>query len=515
MMTNVQDTPSPTVEAATTTTVKHWINGAETEGSTGRTQPIYNPATGEVSAQLALGDVATVDEAVRAATLAQKTWGRTSLAKRTMILFRMRELMITHEQELGEIISAEHGKTVDDACGEIARGRETIEFVCGISQASKSEFSADASTGVDVHTLRQPLGVVAGITPFNFPAMVPLWMHPVAIAAGNAFILKPSERDPSASLLVAKLYKEAGLPDGVFNVVHGGKETVDAILEHKGIAAVSFVGSTPIARYVQQKGVANGKRVQALGGANNHAIVMPDANIDFAASQISSGAFGSAGERCMAVPVAVVVGDAAEPLIAALKREAEKLKVGPGSAKDTDMGPVITPAARQRVLDFTTSAIAGGAVAIVDGRDVTVKGYENGFFVGPTILDNVTTDMEAYRDEVFGPLLVIMRVDSFDEALELVNSSPFGNGSAIFTSSGELARRFEVEVETGMVGINVPIPVPVGYFSFGGWKDSIFGDHHAHGPEGFRFYTQAKVITTRWPHQETAGTASMNFPGND
>ncbi|HZL03879.1 MAG TPA: CoA-acylating methylmalonate-semialdehyde dehydrogenase, partial [Coriobacteriia bacterium] len=340
------------------------------------------------------------------------------------------------------------------------------------------------------------------ITPFNFPAMVPLWMHPVAIAAGNAFILKPSERDPSASLLVAKLYKEAGLPDGVFNVVHGGKETVDAILEHQGIAAVSFVGSTPVARYVQQKGVANGKRVQALGGANNHAIVMPDANIDFAASQISSGAFGSAGERCMAVPVAVVVGDAAEPLVAALKKEAEKLKVGPGSAEDTDMGPVITPAARQRVLDFTTSAIAGGAVAIVDGRDVTVKGYENGFFVGPTILDNVTTDMEAYRDEVFGPLLVIMRVDSFDEALELVNSSPFGNGSAIFTSSGEVARRFEVEVETGMVGINVPIPVPVGYFSFGGWKDSIFGDHHAHGPEGFRFYTQAKVITTRWPHQE-------------
>jgi malonate-semialdehyde dehydrogenase (acetylating)/methylmalonate-semialdehyde dehydrogenase len=514
MMTIVQQTTHTAIDATTTPTVKHWINGAETAGATGRTQPIYNPSTGEVSAQLTLGDASTVDEAVRAATIAQKTWGRVSLAKRTQILFRMRELMITHEQELGEIICAEHGKTVDDARGEIARGRETIEFVCGISQASKSEFSADASTGVDVHSLRQPLGVVAGITPFNFPAMVPLWMHPVAIAAGNAFILKPSERDPSASLLVAKLYQEAGLPDGVFNVVHGGKETVDAILEHKGIAAVSFVGSTPIARYVQQKAVANGKRVQALGGANNHAVVMPDANMAFAASQISSAAFGSAGERCMAVPVAVVVGAAAEPLIAALKTEAEKLKVGPGSAKDTDMGPVITPAARQRVLDFTTSAIEAGAVAIVDGRDVRVNGYEYGYFVGPTILDNVSTQMQAYHDEVFGPLLVIMRVDSFDEALALVNSSPFGNGSTIFTSSGEIARRFEVEVEAGMVGINVPIPVPVGYFSFGGWKDSLFGDHHAHGPEGLRFYTRAKVVTTRWPQQQTPAGASMNFPGN-
>jgi malonate-semialdehyde dehydrogenase (acetylating)/methylmalonate-semialdehyde dehydrogenase len=514
-MTTVQETTQAAAEETTTPTVKHWINGAETEGTTGRTQPIFNPSTGEVIGHVALGDATTVDEAVRSATLAQKSWGRMSLAKRTTILFRMRELMLAHDLELGEIISAEHGKTVDDARGEIARGRETIEFVCGINQASKSEFSSEASTGVDVHTLRQPLGVVAGITPFNFPAMVPLWMHPVAIAAGNAFILKPSERDPSASLLIAKLYQEAGLPDGIFNVVHGGKETVDAILENEGIAAVSFVGSTPIARYVQQKAVANGKRAQALGGANNHAIVMPDANIAFAASQISSGAFGSAGERCMALPVAVVVGDAAEPLIAALKLEAEKLKVGPGSAKDTDMGPVITPASRQRVLDFTTNAIEAGATAIVDGRDLVVTGFENGFYVGPTILDNVTTDMQAYCDEVFGPLLVILRVDTFDEAIELVNSSPFGNGSAIFTSSGELARRFEVEVEAGMVGINVPIPVPVGYFSFGGWKDSLFGDHHAHGPEGFRFYTKAKVVTTRWPHQETASAASMSFPGNN
>ena len=386
-----QEVTTTEAEKAVTVTVKHWINGAETEGTSGRTQPIYNPATGEVSAQLVLGDATTVDEAVRVAAQAQKSWGRVSLAKRTGILFRMRELMVAHELEIAEIISAEHGKTVEDARGEIARGRESIEFACGINQASKGDFSAEASTGVDVHNLRQPLGVVAGITPFNFPAMVPLWMHPVAIATGNAFILKPSERDPSASLLVAKLYQEAGLPDGVFNVVHGGKETVDALLEHPGISAVSFVGSTPIARYVQQNAIANGKRVQALGGANNHAVVMPDADIDFAASQISSGAFGSAGERCMAVPVAVAVGEAAEPLIAALKKEAEKIKVGPGNATDTDMGPVITPAARQRVLDFTTSAIEGGAMAVVDGRGLKVEGHENGFFVGPTILDNVSS----------------------------------------------------------------------------------------------------------------------------
>ncbi|RYV50468.1 CoA-acylating methylmalonate-semialdehyde dehydrogenase [Pengzhenrongella frigida] len=514
-MTITQEAPTPATGTAPTATVKHWINGQETAGATGLTQPIYNPSTGEVSGHVALGDAGTVAEAVAAAQAAQKTWGRMSLAKRTTILFKMRELMLTHDLELGQIISAEHGKTVEDARGEIARGRETMEFVCGINQASKSEFSSDASTGVDVHTLRQPLGVVAGITPFNFPAMVPLWMHPVAIAAGNAFILKPSERDPSASIFVAKLYQEAGLPDGVFNVVQGGKVAVDAILENDGIAAVSFVGSTPIAKYVQQKAIANGKRAQALGGANNHAIVMPDANITFAASQISSGAFGSAGERCMALPVAVVVGDAAEPLIAALKLEAEKLKVGPGNAADTDMGPVITPASRQRVLDFTTEAIDAGARAIVDGRDLVVEGFENGFYVGPTILDNVTTDLRAYCDEVFGPLLVVMRVDTYEQAIELVNSSPFGNGAAIFTSSGEVARAFSVDVEAGMVGINVPIPVPVGYFSFGGWKDSLFGDHHAHGPEGFRFYTKAKVVTTRWPHQATAAAASMSFPGND
>ncbi|QTE31294.1 CoA-acylating methylmalonate-semialdehyde dehydrogenase [Pengzhenrongella sicca] len=514
-MTLTQEATATAAGAAPAATVLHWINGVETAGGTGLTQPIYNPSTGEISGHVALGDAGTVAAAVAAATAAQKAWGRMSLAKRTTILFRMRELMITHDLELGQIISAEHGKTVEDARGEIARGRETMEFVCGINQASKTDFSSDASTGVDVHGLRQPLGVVAGITPFNFPAMVPLWMHPVAIAAGNAFILKPSERDPSASIFIAKLYQEAGLPDGVFNVVHGGKVAVDAILDDDGISAVSFVGSTPIAKYVHGRGTANGKRAQALGGANNHAIVMPDANITFAASQISSGAFGSAGERCMALPVAVVVGAAAEPLIAALTLEAEKLKVGPGNGSDTDMGPVISADARQRVIDFTTEAVDAGARAIVDGRELVVEGFERGYYVGPTILDNVTTDLRAYKDEVFGPLLVVMRVDTYEEAIELVNSSPFGNGAAIFTSSGEVARQFSVDVEAGMVGINVPIPVPVGYFSFGGWKDSLFGDHHAHGPEGYRFYTKAKVVTSRWPHQATAAAASMNFPGNN
>ncbi|WP_448071070.1 CoA-acylating methylmalonate-semialdehyde dehydrogenase [Georgenia yuyongxinii] len=508
------ETPTAAAAAAPSTTVKHWIAGREDEGSTGRTQPIYNPATGEVTAQLVLGDATTVDEAVRAATAAQRAWGRVSLARRTSVLFRFRDLLVEHEAELAEIISSEHGKTVDDARGEIARGRETVEFATGINQAGKGDFSADASTGVDVHSLRQPIGVVAGITPFNFPAMVPMWMHPVAIATGNAFILKPSERDPSAANYVARLYQEAGLPDGVFQVVHGGKETVDAILEHPGIAGVSFVGSTPIARYVQQTAVAHGKRVQALGGANNHAVVMPDADIAFAAAQISSGAFGSAGERCMAVPVVVAVGAAAEPLLAELKKEAERINVGPGNAAGTDMGPVITPDARRRVIDWATEAIDGGATAVVDGRELSVPGHENGFFVGPTILDGVAPHMKAYCEEVFGPLLVVMRVDTLDEALELVNASPYGNGSAIFTSSGAHARRYSQEVEAGMVGVNVPIPVPVGYYSFGGWKDSLFGDHHAHGPEGMRFYTRAKVVTTRWPQHASTVSGSMNFPGN-
>lgn len=493
-------------------TITHWIGGRDHAGPVGRTTPVENPATGEQIATLALADEAVVAAAVETATEAQKTWGAMSLANRTAVMFRMRALLEERIDELAVIISREHGKTIDDAKGEIQRGRETIDFVCGIGHASKGEYSASASTGVDVHTVREPLGVVAGISPFNFPAMVPMWMHPVAIATGNAFVLKPSERDPSASSFVARLYQEAGLPDGVFNVVHGDKVAVDAILDHPGIAAVSFVGSTPIAQYVQRRGIAAGKRVQALGGANNHAIVMPDADIAFAAAQIAAGAFGSAGERCMAVPVAIAVGASAEPLIAELRKLAEAIVVGNGQEAGVDMGPVITAESRHRVIDHVTRAVDAGAVAVVDGRDLVVEGHEAGHFVGPTVLDRVTPEMSAYCDEVFGPLLTVLRVDTFEDAVSLVNASPFGNGAAIFTDSGEAARRFSQEVQAGMVGINVPIPVPVAYHSFGGWKQSLFGDHHAHGPEGIRFWTRAKVVTTRWPHRDRPVTATMSFP---
>lgn len=490
--------------------VEHWIGGRPVAGG-GEGIPLHNPATGERIGTVASADGDVVDQAVRTATEAQPAWAATSLAKRTEIMFRMRELVVQHTDELAQVISREHGKTVEDAVGEVGRGRETLDFVCGIAHASKGEYSPDASTGVDVYSIRQPLGVVAGVTPFNFPAMVPFWMHPVAIASGNAFVLKPSERDPSASNLVAHLYREAGLPDGVFSVVHGGKAAVDAILVHPEVAAVSFVGSTPVARHVHRTAGEHGKRVQALGGANNHAVVMPDADVDYAADQLIAAAFGSAGQRCMAVPIAVAVGDAADPLVEALRVRTERLVVGPGGDPATDMGPVITQAARDRVVDYVSSAVDAGAVAVVDGRDLKVEGHENGYFVGPTVLDWVTPDMNAYCDEVFGPLLTVVRVATLDEAIELVNASPFGNGSAVFTDSGEVARRYSHEVTAGMVGINVPIPVPVAYYSFGGWKESLFGDHHAHGPEAVRFYTRGKVITTRWPHQGTA-PATMSFP---
>lgn len=498
-----------------TATVTHVINGEETTANTTDTQPIINPATGEQIGTLALGNADTVGLAVEAAAKAQKAWAKVSLAKRVQLMYRFRDLINQNTQEIAELISREHGKTVDDAKGEIARGLETLEFATNITQATKGDFSNNVSTGVDIHTIRQPLGVVAGITPFNFPAMVPFWMHPIAIATGNAFILKPSERDPSASNYFARLYKEAGLPDGVFQVVHGGKETVEALCTHPGISAVSFVGSTPIAKHVHDLASAHGKRVQALGGANNHAVVMPDANIEFAASQIASGAFGAAGERCMAVPVAVAVGSAADPLIEALKAEAEKIKVGVGTDPGTGMGPVITADAKKRVIDWTTEAEKAGATVVVDGRNLTVDGYENGFFVGPTVLTDVPLDQKAYCDEVFGPLLVVVKVNNFDEALELVNSSPFGNGTAIFTASGHYARRYQEEVQVGMIGINVPIPTPVGYYSFGGWKNSIFGEYHAHGPEAARFYTRMKAITERWPHQDEAVEASMSFPTHE
>ena len=494
--------------------ISHVIDGQEVVG-TGSTQPIMNPATGEEVGTLQLGDASTVDRAVQVAVAAQQQWQRVSLAKRTQILYRMRELVIAATDEIAEVITREHGKTLGDAKGEIARGLETLEFATSITQDLKGGFSQNVSTGVDAHTLRQPLGVVAGITPFNFPAMVPFWMHPIAIATGNAFILKPSERDPSASNIVARLYREAGLPDGVFQVVHGGKSVVDALCTHDGISGVSFVGSTPIAKHVHQTASAAGKRVQALGGANNHAVVMPDANIEFAASQVASGAFGSAGERCMAVPVAVTVGDAHEAFLEAIKAEAEKLVVGPGANPETDMPPVITPDAKARVIRMTDEAEAAGATIVVDGRGLVVEGHENGNFVGPTVITDLAADHPTYTEEVFGPVLVVMHVNNFDEAVELVNSSPFGNGTAIFTDSGHYARRFEDEIQVGMIGINVPIPTPVGYYSFGGWKDSLFGEHHAHGPEGVGFYTRQKAVTTRWPSQNETVESSMSFPTHD
>ena len=494
--------------------ITHWIDGREVAGA-GSTQPIMNPATGGEVGTLQLGDASTVDQAVEVARRAQKEWAKVSLAKRTQILYRMRQLMIENTDEIAVVISREHGKTVGDAKGEIARGLETLEFATSITQDLKGGFSQNVSTGVDAHTLRQPLGVVAGITPFNFPAMVPFWMHPIAIATGNAFILKPSERDPSASNIVARLYQEAGLPDGVFQVVHGGKTVVDALSTHAGVSAVSFVGSTPIAKHVHATASAAGKRVQALGGANNHAVVMPDANIEFAASQVASGAFGSAGERCMAVPVAVTVGDSHEAFLAAIKAEAEKLTVGPGDDPSTDMPPVITPEARDRVIRMTDEAEQAGATIVVDGRGLVVEGYENGNFVGPTVITDLAADHPTYTEEVFGPVLVVMHVNNFDEAVELVNSSPFGNGTAIFTDSGHYARRFEDEIQVGMIGINVPIPTPVGYYSFGGWKDSLFGEHHAHGPEGVGFYTRQKAVTTRWPSQNESVESSMSFPTHD
>ena len=494
--------------------ITHWIDCHEQPG-TGATQPIMDPATGEQVGTLHLGDPATVDRAVQVAAAAQTEWARVSLAKRTQILYRMRQLMIEHTDEIAAVITREHGKTLADAKGEIARGLETLEFATSITQDLKGGFSQNISTGVDGHTLRQPLGVVAGITPFNFPVMVPFWMHPIAIATGNAFVLKPSERDPSASNLVARLYQEAGLPDGVFQVVHGGKEVVDALCTHDGIAAVSFVGSTPIAKHVHQAASAAGKRVQALGGANNHAVVMPDANVEFAAAQIASGAFGSAGERCMAVPVAVTVGDVHEEFLAAIAAEAEKLVVGPGDREGTDMPPVITPDARARVIRMTDEAEAAGATIVVDGRGLVVEGHENGNFVGPTVITGLAADHPTYTDEVFGPLLVVMHVPNFDAAIDLVNASPFGNGTAIFTDSGHYARRFQDEIQVGMIGINVPIPTPVGYYSFGGWKDSLFGEHHAHGPEGVSFYTRQKAVTTRWPSQNESVESSMSFPTHD
>ncbi|PVE04121.1 CoA-acylating methylmalonate-semialdehyde dehydrogenase [Streptomyces scopuliridis] len=496
-------------------TIEHWINGAATAGASSRTAPVFNPATGAPSTRVRLAGPSDVDAAVAAAAHAFESWSETSLSQRIKVMFAFRELLVRHEDELARIISAEHGKVVDDARGEIVRGREVVEYVCGLGDILKGSFSDQVSTGVDVHNFRQPLGVCAGITPFNFPAMVPLWMHPVAIATGNTFVLKPSERDPSAANLVARLYQEAGLPDGVFNVVHGDKTAVDAILDHSGIAAVSFVGSTPIATYVHERGTAHGKRVQALGGAKNHAVVMPDADLDFAARHLIAAAYGSAGERCMAISVAVAVGSAADPLVEILERKARAIKVGPGDDPTSEMGPLVTAAAQERVTGAVASGAAQGATVVVDGRGLKVEGHEDGFFVGPSLLDRVTTGMDAYREEIFGPVLAVVRVGTVDEAIALINANPYGNGTAVFTSDGGTARHFQRKVTVGMIGVNVPVPVPMSYYSFGGWKDSLIGDSPVHGPEGIRFYTRAKVVTTRWPHQERQTAAGFSFPTSD
>jgi malonate-semialdehyde dehydrogenase (acetylating) / methylmalonate-semialdehyde dehydrogenase len=495
-------------------TIQHWIAGSETTGSSARFGPVYDPASGRQQAQVALAERDDVDAAVAAAAKAFGEWADTSVTRRARVMFAMRDLVERHADELARIVSAEHGKVVSDAKGEVIRGLEVAEFACGIPTLLKGEYSERVSTDMDAYSYRQPLGVCAGITPFNFPAMVPMWMHPIAIAAGNTFVLKPSERDPSASNFIAALYAEAGLPEGVFNVVHGDKVAVDAILEHPGIAAVSFVGSTPVARHVHQKASASGKRVQALGGAKNHAVVLPDADIEFAAKHITAAGYGSAGQRCMAISVVVAVGEAGDKLVASLAALARQVNVGPGSQLASEMGPVVTSQARERVIGYVDRGVAAGAKLVVDGRELTVPGHENGFFVGPCLFDRVTTDMDVYADEIFGPVLVVVRAGTLEEAIELVSANPYGNGTAIFTSSGQAAKKFERRVQAGMVGVNVPIPVPMAFYSFGGWKDSLFGDTHVHGQEGVRFYTRAKAVTSRWPEPDGGSrhSARMDFP---
>jgi malonate-semialdehyde dehydrogenase (acetylating) / methylmalonate-semialdehyde dehydrogenase len=489
--------------------IAHWIGGRSVAGTSGRTGPVYNPATGEQTGEVDLASVEEVDAAVAAAKEAFESWRRVSLAKRAELMFNIRELVHERREGAARILTSEHGKVLSDALGEVTRGLEVIEFACGIPTLLKGGFSEQASTGIDVYSIRQPLGVVAGITPFNFPAMVPMWMWAPAIACGNTFVLKPSEKDPSASIWAAELLKEAGLPDGVFNVVHGDKTAVDRVLEHPDIAAVSFVGSTPIARYVYETGTKAGKRVQALGGAKNHMVVLPDADIDMAADAAVSAAYGSAGERCMAVSHVVAVGDVADRLVGAIKERLPKIKVGNGLEPDVEMGPLVTREHRDKVASYLDKGREQGATVVADGRETAPDG--NGFFLGVSLIDEVTTEMDVYKDEIFGPVLGVSRVDTYDEALRMVNESQYGNGTAIFTRDGGVARQFQFDVQAGMVGINVPIPVPVAYYSFGGWKASLFGDSHIYGPEGINFYTRGKVVTSRWPDPATS-KVDLGFP---
>lgn len=489
--------------------IRHWIGGRLAEGTSGRSSPVFDPATGEQTGEVDLAGQPEVDAALAAATAAARDWQRSSLSQRSAVMFNFREILHDRQDEVAAVISSEHGKVLSDAAGEVARGLENVEFATGLPHLLKGGYSEQVSTGVDTYSIRQPLGVVAGITPFNFPAMVPLWMCANAIGCGNAFVLKPSERDPSASLLLAEMWQEAGLPDGVFTVLQGDKVAVDGLIAHPDVAAISFVGSTPIAKYIYEKGTAAGKRVQALGGAKNHMVVLPDADIDLAADAAVSAGYGAAGERCMAISVVVAVGGIGDRLVDAIAARLPKLRVGPGCSPDTDMGPLITREHRDRVASYIDLGTEAGATVVVDGRRAELP--SGGFFLGATLLDHVEAGTAVYTDEIFGPVLSVVRKSTFEEALDLINSNPYANGTAIFTRDGGVARRFQAEVQVGMVGINVPIPVPVAYYSFGGWKASLFGDSHMYGPEGINFYTRGKVVTSRWPDPATS-SVDLGFP---
>ncbi|OZC64368.1 methylmalonate-semialdehyde dehydrogenase (CoA acylating) [Rhodococcus sp. 06-470-2] len=495
-----------------TDVITHWLDGKTYSGVSDRTAPVTNPATGEVTGTLTLADTDDARAVIDAAAAAFPAWRDTSLAKRTSILFSFRELLNAKKNELAAIITAEHGKVLSDALGEIGRGQEVVEFACGMAHLLKGGYTENASTGVDVYSIRQPLGPVGIISPFNFPAMVPMWFFPIAIAAGNTVVLKPSEKDPSASIWLAELWAEAGLPDGVFNVLQGDKVAVDELLENKKIKSISFVGSTPIAQYVYATGTAHGKRVQALGGAKNHAVVLPDADLDLAADAMVNAGFGSAGERCMAISALVAVGNIADELVAKIAERTTPLVTGDGT-RGADMGPLVTKAHRDKVASYVDAGEAAGATLVVDGRTVQPDGGTDGFWLGPTLIDHVTPDMSIYTDEIFGPVLSVVRVDTYDDALQLINDNPYGNGTAIFTNDGGAARRFQNEVEVGMIGINVPIPVPMSYYSFGGWKNSLFGDSHAHGTEGVHFFTRGKAVTSRWLDPSHGGI-NLGFPEN-
>jgi malonate-semialdehyde dehydrogenase (acetylating)/methylmalonate-semialdehyde dehydrogenase len=497
-------------------TISHYIGGSAVAGTSGRSQDVFNPATGKAIDVVPLASVSEVNHAIENAAAALPNWANTPAAKRAQVMFNFRTLLRDNLDELATLVSSQHGKTFDDAKGEVARGVEVVEFACGIPHVLKGEYSPQVAGGVDSYSMRQPVGVVAGITPFNFPAMVPMWMFPMALATGNTFVLKPSERDPGASMLIAKLLSEAGLPDGVFNVIHGDKEAVDAILDHPEIAAISFVGSTPIGKYIYSRGCANGKRVQALCGAKNHMIIMPDADMDQAVDAAMGAAFGSAGERCMAISAVLAVGDeTADRFVNALAPKVRALKIGQYDEAGVEMGPVITADAKARIEGYINAGEADGAKVVVDGRGLKLQGYEDGFFVGGTVLDHVTPDMSVYRDEIFGPVLSVLRPTSYEQARQLVMDHEYGNGTAIFTRDGDAARDFANNVNVGMVGVNVPIPVPVAYHSFGGWKASMFGDHAMHGMEGVRFYTKLKTVTARWPSGIKEGAVFNFHAGSD